>query len=124
MCGRVEWCEDVAREEREAEREVGAWEDGEGLYEYVGDSLIAGEVRVELVAATPLSVEAAQDAGFNRTRVDSFQIELIINFSGRRDSISIPRVIGNVVVTCSSCDVYIREGEGARTYSLRRARLA
>jgi hypothetical protein len=58
--GRVEGCENVAGEEREAEREVGAGEDGEGLYEYVGDGLIAGEVRVELVAATTVSVEAAR----------------------------------------------------------------
>jgi hypothetical protein len=39
----------VAREEREAESKVGAREDSEGLDEDVGDGLIAGEVRVELV---------------------------------------------------------------------------
>jgi hypothetical protein len=37
-------------EERKAEREVGAGEDGEGLDENVGDGLVAGEVWVELVA--------------------------------------------------------------------------
>lgn len=41
----------MGREEREAEGEVGAGEDGEGLDEDVGDGLVAGEVGVELVAA-------------------------------------------------------------------------
>jgi hypothetical protein len=41
----------VAGEEREAERKVWAGEDGKGLDEDVGDGLIAGEVRVELVSA-------------------------------------------------------------------------
>jgi hypothetical protein len=38
-------------EEGEAEGEVGAGENGEGLDEDVGDGLVAGEVWVELVAA-------------------------------------------------------------------------
>ena len=51
---------------------------------------------------------------------ESYQIELIINFSGRSDSCPIPRVIGNVVVVYSSCsikrkkqkvDVQLQEGE-------------
>jgi hypothetical protein len=41
----------VAGEEREAKRKVRAGEDGEGLDEDVGDSLVAGMVRVELVSA-------------------------------------------------------------------------
>ena len=38
-------------EEGEAEGEVGAGEDGEGLHEDIGDGLVAGEVWVKLVAA-------------------------------------------------------------------------
>lgn len=46
------------RKEREAEGEVRAGKDGESLDEDVGDSLVAGEVGVELVAvAEVLAVE-------------------------------------------------------------------
>lgn len=48
----------MAREEGEAEREVGAGEDGEGLDEDVGDGLVAGEVRVELVAWVVVSTRS------------------------------------------------------------------
>lgn len=41
----------MRREERQAEREVGAGEDGQGLDEDVGDGLVAGQMGVELVAA-------------------------------------------------------------------------
>jgi hypothetical protein len=49
VCGGVEGRQEVAGEEREAERKVWAGEDGKGLDEDVCDGLIAGEVRVELV---------------------------------------------------------------------------
>jgi hypothetical protein len=43
-------------EKGEAQGEVGAGEDGEGLNEDVGDGLVAGQVWVELVPAmSPLS---------------------------------------------------------------------
>jgi hypothetical protein len=50
------------REEREAEGEVGAREDGEGLDEDVGDGLVTGEVWVELVAAVSWLVRGNQDS--------------------------------------------------------------
>ena len=50
-------------EERQAEGEVGAREDGEGLDEDVGDGLVAGEVGVELVAAVSWSVLSNGDTG-------------------------------------------------------------
>lgn len=37
-------------EEVEREREVGGWEDGQGLDEDVGDGFVFGEVGVELVS--------------------------------------------------------------------------
>jgi hypothetical protein len=40
----------VCREKVQTEREVGEGEDGEGFDEGVRDSLVAGEVGVELVA--------------------------------------------------------------------------
>jgi hypothetical protein len=55
VCGGVEGRKEMAGEEREAERKVWAGEDGEGLDEDVCDSLIAGEVRVELVTVVPWS---------------------------------------------------------------------
>lgn len=63
MCGRVEGCKDVAGQERQAKGEVGAGEDGKGLDEDVGDGLVAGEVRVKLVAAMPWLARNKQDAG-------------------------------------------------------------
>lgn len=38
-------------EEVESEGEVGGWEDGEALDEDIGDGLVFGKVRVELVSA-------------------------------------------------------------------------
>lgn len=78
MRGRVEGRKDVAGKERQAEREVGAGEDGEGLDEDVGDGLVAGEVRVELVAVGAPSVAATQDGDTKLMRADGVQIELII----------------------------------------------
>lgn len=43
-------------EEGESKREVGAWEDSEGLDEDVGNGLVAGEMWVELVAVALRSV--------------------------------------------------------------------
>lgn len=68
----------MAGEERKAEREVGAGEDGEGLDEDVGDSLVLGEVRVELVSRTPLSATGTRFVLYQVVAVDGFQIELII----------------------------------------------
>lgn len=41
-------------QERETEGEVGAGENSKGLDEDVGDGLVAGEVRVELIAGDSL----------------------------------------------------------------------
>jgi hypothetical protein len=68
----------MAGKEREAEGEVGAGEDGEGFDEDVGDGLVAGEVRVELVSAVLLSVQEWAVVMCTAATVDSFQIELII----------------------------------------------
>jgi hypothetical protein len=50
----------VGGQEREAEGEVGAREDGERLDEDVGDRLVAGEVRVELVAVASVNTGRAR----------------------------------------------------------------
>jgi hypothetical protein len=102
MCCRVEGCEDVAREQGEAEREVRAGEDGEGLDKNVGDGLIAREMRVELVSAECVLAQARNSVADRAVVVCGVQIELIMYFNGRGDSVPIPRVIGNVVVNCSS----------------------
>jgi hypothetical protein len=68
----------VAGKERETEREVGAREDGERLDEDVGDSLIAGKMRVKLVSTVPLSVRSPQIVQCEKVAVDDVQIELII----------------------------------------------
>lgn len=52
----------MAREQGKAEREVGGGEDGEGFDEDVGDGLIAGEVRVELVPDALLSVKGRKSS--------------------------------------------------------------
>lgn len=46
----------MRREQGEAEGEVWAGEDGQGLDEDVGDGLVAGEMGVELVAARNVMV--------------------------------------------------------------------
>jgi hypothetical protein len=58
----------VAREKREAQREVGGGEDGEGLDEDVGNGLVTGEVRVELVAGVLLSARGSTFHVDNRGR--------------------------------------------------------
>lgn len=77
MCGRREGREGVDGQQRQAEGEVGAGEDGEGLDEDVGDGLVAGEVRVELVAAAMRSVMAGKDSGAQQSVAGCVQIELI-----------------------------------------------
>lgn len=77
MCGRGEGCEGVDGQERQAEGEVGAGEDGEGLDEDVGDGLVAGEVRVELVAAVVRSVVADKESSTRQRAGRCVQIELI-----------------------------------------------
>ena len=77
-------------EERQTQGEVGAGEDGEGLDEDVGDGLVAGEVRVELVSVRRQNVlvsEAVLVLDFAwcvcvQTRVRRvFQLELISNIT-------------------------------------------
>jgi hypothetical protein len=69
----------VAGKEREAEGEVGAGEDGEGLDEDVGDGLITRQVRVELVPAMPLSAKGLVGVTCAAAAVGGFfQIELIM----------------------------------------------
>ena len=53
-------------QEGEAEGEVGAREDGEGLDEDVCDGLVAGEVGVELVAVALWSVMANKETACTR----------------------------------------------------------
>jgi hypothetical protein len=69
-------------EEREAQGEVGAGEDGESLDEDIGDGLVTGQVWVELVAAVSWSVRCNDTWGAVMVSGESCQIELIINFSG------------------------------------------
>jgi hypothetical protein len=89
----------VAGEEREAQREVGGGEDGEGLDEDVGDGLVTREVRVELVAGGLLSARGRTFHVDDCGRGCCFQIELIIKTSaGGGIQSPVPRVIGNVVV--------------------------
>jgi hypothetical protein len=69
----------VAGKEREAEGEVGAGEDGEGLDEDVGDGLITRQVRVELVSEMPSSAKGLVSVTCIAAAADGFfQIELII----------------------------------------------
>lgn len=70
----------MAGEEGEAEGEVGAGEDGEGLDEDVGHGLIAGEMGVELVAAMPMSAyhSCIELCAVRCSQWCCFQIELII----------------------------------------------
>jgi hypothetical protein len=72
MRGRVERCEKMARKKRETEREVGAREDGEGFDENVGDGLVTGQMRVELVSAMPLSVNEQAVVTCTAVEVDGF----------------------------------------------------
>jgi hypothetical protein len=51
----------VDRQEGKGEREVGAWEDGKGLDEDVGDGLVTGKVGVELVAVALRSAMANKE---------------------------------------------------------------
>jgi hypothetical protein len=87
----------VAGQQGKAEREVWAGEDGEGLDEDVGDGLVAGEMRVELVAEYNALAQARSGITDRVVVVCDIQIELIINFKGWGDSVPIPQVIGNVV---------------------------
>ena len=48
-------------EKRETEGEVGTREDGESLDENVGDGLILGKVRVELVAGVSMLARGNED---------------------------------------------------------------
>jgi hypothetical protein len=64
-------------QQRQAEGEVGAGEDGEGLDEDVGDGLVAGEVRVELVAVGMWSVVADEESCAQQRAGCCVQIELI-----------------------------------------------
>lgn len=71
------------RQQRQAEGEVRAGEDGEGLDEDVGDGLVAGEVRVELVAAALRSVLAGKrSACMQKYSVLRSDRANMINFSG------------------------------------------
>ena len=65
-------------EKREAEGEVGAGKDGEGLDENVGDGLVASEVGVELVAAVSRLAGCSEDTESTIVEVERCQIELII----------------------------------------------
>jgi hypothetical protein len=75
--GRGEGREGVDGQQRQAEGEVGAGKDGEGLDEDVGDGLVAGEVRVELVAAVMRSVVADRESHAQQRAGCCVQIELI-----------------------------------------------
>lgn len=67
-------------QQREAEGEVWAGEDGESLDEDVGNGLVAGKVRIELVAAQIWSVAMLADYAVRVTVSGgaAIQIELII----------------------------------------------
>lgn len=78
--GRVR-CEDVGREQGEAQAEVGRGEDGQRLDQDVGDGLIASEVGVELVAVYVVSLLLQSTARLQIRRAEGYiehQIELII----------------------------------------------
>lgn len=77
MCGGGEGRQCVHGQQRQAEGEVWAGEDGEGLDEDVGDGLVAGEVRVELVAACMRLVMATKETAYESDWGCCVQIELI-----------------------------------------------
>ena len=87
----------MAGQQGEAEGEVRAREDGKGLNKDVGDGLVAGEMRVKLVAECAVLAKARSGVADKAVVVCDIQIELIINIGGRGDSVPIPQVIGNVV---------------------------
>jgi hypothetical protein len=61
----------VDGQQGEAEGEVGAGEDGEGLDEDVRDGLVAGEVGVELVAGVLRSVRACKETAKTKKKRDT-----------------------------------------------------
>ncbi len=100
---RRDGCENVWWEEMQGKREVGGGENSESFDEDVGYCFVFGEVGIELVSGDSQEPLVCCFTRCDSTREEEqyvFQIELIINFKGWRDSFSMPiQVIGNVKET-------------------------
>lgn len=93
----------MAWKKRQGEREVRVREDGKGFDENVGDSLVTGEMWIELVPIIP-TVSITE-----RKKVEcSSGVKVLSDRANNETSTGgviqapVPRVIGNVVVCCSS----------------------
>ena len=110
----------MCRKKRYGEGEVGVWEDRECLHEDICDSLVAIKVWVELVSNISKSAEALARCSRGGVIWEYSDRANISTSTGGGIHSPVPRVIGNVVVKCSSLDSLSSKKVLARTISVAR----